>query len=144
MPTDARTAAFQTLLRVELDGAFLNLALDAALKKTPAIGDADRALATELAYGVVRHQRLLDATIGACSSRPPEKLDVPVLTALRLGAFQLFFTRTKPHAAVNETVELMKSARGGRHAAGFVNALMRAMAKLPGPVIPAGGSAAAD
>lgn len=142
MPTDARTAAFQTLLRAEKNGAFLNLALDAALKNSPAMDAADRALATELVYGVARRQRLLDATIGAHSSRPTEKLDAAVLVALRLGAYQLFFTRTKPHAAVNETVELVKSLPAGKKAAGFVNALMRAFSRLPGPAVPEGGTEA--
>ena len=136
MPTDARTAAFRALLNAEQMGAFLNLTLDACLKDMPNISSKDRALATELTYGVARNLRLLDVTIGSKSSRPPEKLDAEVRTALRLGAYQLLFTRTKVHAAVNETVELVKSLPGGQRARGFVNALMRSLSLLEGPVVP--------
>lgn len=138
MPTNARTIAFQTLMKTEQSDAFLNLTLDGAIEAAGEVSAADKALATELSYGVFRRRRALDVTIGACSSRPPEKMDLEVLTALRMGAYQLFFTRTKPHAAVNETVELVKSSRVGKSAAGFVNALMRRLSKLDGPVVPQG------
>src|SRR5713101_4808851 len=58
-------------------------------------------------------------------SRSLAKLDVEVLTALRLGAYQiLFLDRVPRHAAVNESVELVKLAHK-RSAAGLVNAVLR-------------------
>jgi 16S rRNA (cytosine967-C5)-methyltransferase len=59
------------------------------------------------------------------SNQSLAKLDVEVLTTLRLGAYQiLFLDRVPRHAAVNESVELVKSARK-RSAAGLVNAVLR-------------------
>lgn len=49
-----------------------------------------------------------------------------MLNALRLGLYQIFFlTRTPASAAVNESVELVKKARG-KGGGGFVNAILRA------------------
>ena len=54
-----------------------------------------------------------------------EKFDVEVLTALRLGVYQiLFLDRVPRHAAVSESVEMVKRARK-RSAAGLVNAVLR-------------------
>ena len=108
MSTTARAIALQTLIRVERTDAFLNLALDAALKASPGVSQPDRALVTELVYGVTRHQRALDNAIAIHATRPLERLDPEIRAALRLGAYQLFFLRTKPHAAVHETVALVK------------------------------------
>ena len=132
MSTTARAIALQTLIRVERTDAFLNLALDAALKASPGVSQPDRALVTELVYGVTRHQRALDNAIAIHATRPLERLDPEIRAALRLGAYQLFFLRTKPHAAVHETVALVKELPRHRHAAGFVNALLRALARMSG------------
>jgi len=45
------------------------------------------------------------------ASDPVRKLDPPVRAALRLGAYQLGYTDTAPHAAANESVELVRRAR---------------------------------
>jgi 16S rRNA (cytosine967-C5)-methyltransferase len=59
------------------------------------------------------------------------KLDMEVLTALRMGAYQiLFLDRVPRHAAVNESVELVKSAHK-RSAAGLVNAVLRKIERAP-------------
>ncbi len=138
LPTSARAIAFQALVRAERTDAYLNLALDAAFRAVPGIDQPDRALATELVYGVCRHQRALDAAIAGHASRPPERLDPEVRAALRLGAYQLLFMRMKPHAAVHETVELVKGLPRLRHAAGFVNALLRAISRMEAPASPQG------
>jgi 16S rRNA (cytosine967-C5)-methyltransferase len=84
----------------------------------------DRALAMALAYGTVQRRATLDHVASRLISRPPERLDPPVLAALRLGLFQLLFLDgVAAHAAVNESVELAKeSHRGG---ASLVNAVLR-------------------
>ncbi len=48
--------------------------------------------------------------------------------ALRLGAYQLGYTETAPHAAANESVELVRRARL-EHAVPFTNAVMRRLAR---------------
>jgi 16S rRNA (cytosine967-C5)-methyltransferase len=60
--------------------------------------------------------------------RPPERLDPPVLAALRIGLMQLLLLDgVAPHAAVHETVELVK--RDARSASGLVNAVLRRAAR---------------
>jgi 16S rRNA (cytosine967-C5)-methyltransferase len=119
----ARSAAFEILLRVESSDAYTSELLHSA--RFEKLSRADHGLLTELVMGVLRWRGLLDERIAECSSRPLAKLDVEVLTALRLGAYQiLFLDRIPRHAAINESVELVKSARK-RSAAGMVNAVLR-------------------
>ncbi len=64
-------------------------------------------------------------------SQIPARFDPEVLTALRLGAYQiLFLDRVPKHAAVNESVELAKSGPR-RSAAGLVNAVLRKIEREP-------------
>ncbi len=75
--------------------------------------------------GLLRWRSWLDEAIAYFSFTPMRKLDLEVLTALRMGAYQiLFLTRIPPHAAVNETVELVKISKK-TSAAGLANAVMR-------------------
>jgi 16S rRNA (cytosine967-C5)-methyltransferase len=72
----------------------------------------------------VQRVRTLDHAIETLGRRPVRKLDPPVRAALRLGAYQLGYTDTAPHAAVNESVELVRRARLER-AVPFTNAVLR-------------------
>ena len=54
----------------------------------------DRALAQRLAFGTVQRVRTLDFGIEQLGKRPVRKLDPPVEASLRLGAYQLAFTRS--------------------------------------------------
>src|SRR5439155_26026138 len=85
------------------------------------------AFARRLAYGAVQRVRTLDHAIETLGKRPVRKLDPPVRAALRLGAYQLAYTETAPHAAANESVELVRRARLER-AVPFTNAIMRRLA----------------
>ena len=87
----------------------------------------DAALATELTYGTLRGLGTYDAVLAACSDRPLDKLDPPVLTVLRLGAHQLLATRVGAHAAVATSVDLVKAVAGPR-VSGYVNAVLRRVA----------------
>jgi 16S rRNA (cytosine967-C5)-methyltransferase len=122
----ARTAAFEILLRVEREDSYASdLLHSASLVK---LSSRDHGLATELVMGVLRWQSLLDRRLAAASSQKIERLDVEVLAALRLGAYQLqFLTRVPARAAIFESVELVKAARK-RSAASFVNAVLRKIA----------------
>jgi len=117
--------ALEVIRRVTEDRAYSTLAMAAALDRS-ALEGRDRALATELGYGTLRRLRSLDWAIAPHVSRPLERVTPRALTYLRLGAYQLLFTRTPDHAAVSETVRL---ARGGER--GFVNAVLRSLAANP-------------
>jgi 16S rRNA (cytosine967-C5)-methyltransferase len=75
--------------------------------------------------GVLRWRSVLDESIARLSFTPFRKLDLEVLTALRMGIYQKqFLSKVPAHAAVNETVELVKQAKKAS-AAPLVNAVMR-------------------
>jgi 16S rRNA (cytosine967-C5)-methyltransferase len=117
----ARRAAFEILREVEA-GAFSSILLAA---DEPKLKPSDRALCHELVLGVLRWQLWLDQLIEHYAKRAVETLDFPVLLALRLGLYQLrFLTRVPDAAAVNESVNLVRSARVSS-AAAFVNAVLR-------------------
>ena len=108
--------------------AYANLVLPALLRERGLHG-RDAALATELAYGTLRGTGTYDAVIGACIDRPLDKVDPPVIDALRLGTHQLLATRVPTHAAVSTTVDLVR-AGGAASAAGFVNAVLRKVVRF--------------
>ena len=122
----ARAAAFDILLRVDTQDAYASELLHSALLEK--LSSRDRGLATEIVMGVLRWRSRLDEAIAAAASRPLAKLDPEVLTALRIGAYQLtLLERVPPSAAINESVELVKRARK-TSAAPFANAVLRKLA----------------
>jgi 16S rRNA (cytosine967-C5)-methyltransferase len=122
----ARSAAFDILLRVDRQNAYASELLHSGRWEQLTL--ADRALATELVMGVLRWRSRLDETIAAASARSLDKLDLEVLTVLRLGLYQLrYLDRIPAHAAINDSVELVKRAQK-RSAAPFANAVLRKIA----------------
>ncbi len=117
----ARACALRVIRRVFEHGAYADRAFTAEAAE---LEPRDRALAMALAYGTVQRRATLDHVAAQLTGRPLERLDAPVLAALRLGLFELLFLGgAADHAAVNETVELTKQAHP--HAAGLVNAVLR-------------------
>lgn len=123
MKRSPRALALEALLRIE-DGAYANLAVPAILNRSN-LEERDRAFVTELVYGTTRMGRACDWLIERFLYRD---LDPEVRTILRLGAYQLVFLQTPPHAAVGETVDLAE----GR-AKGLVNAVLRKVAAAGTP-----------
>jgi 16S rRNA (cytosine967-C5)-methyltransferase len=117
-----REIAFRVLLQHRDGSHFLEYLLDRELSKG-SMSAADRGLAQELAYGVVRWEKTLEWLIDQKTRERPEKPALQIL--LRLGLYQLFWLdRIPDHAAVNETVELCKRV-GFKSQAGFINAVLR-------------------
>jgi 16S rRNA (cytosine967-C5)-methyltransferase len=123
----ARAGAFDILLRVEQRDAYASELLHSERLDTLSV--ADRALTTEVVMGVLRWQSKLDSAIAANSARMLARLDVEVLVALRIAAYQLLYLdRIPARAAINESVELVKRARKSS-AAAFANAVLRKVAE---------------
>jgi 16S rRNA (cytosine967-C5)-methyltransferase len=127
----ARRAAFRVVRRVFEEDAYADRALRSAVE---GLDDRERAFAQQLAYGSVQRVRTLDYAIETLGKRPVRKLDPPVLAALRLGAFQLGYLDVPPHAAANESVELVRLA-GLERAVAFTNAVMRRLAEGIRPLL---------
>jgi 16S rRNA (cytosine967-C5)-methyltransferase len=121
-----RAVAAQVVQRVFEEGAYADRAFPSAAE---ALDARDRAFAQRIAYGTVQRVRTLDHAIETLARRPVRRLDPPVRAALRTGGYQLAFMDGVPtHAAVHETVELVRAA-GLERAVPFTNAVMRRLAE---------------
>lgn len=117
----ARKLSFETLLRLEKDKSYSNIAVDNTIRKHNLTG-AERSLFCILVYGVIERKITLDYVIDALSALPPHKIEAETRMLLRLGLYQLMYLdRVPPHAILNETVALAP-----KRSRGFVNALLRA------------------
>jgi 16S rRNA (cytosine967-C5)-methyltransferase len=121
----ARRAAYEVLLRVFEQDAYADRVFRTAAE---GLDERERAFAQRLAYGAVQRVLTLDYAIDTLGKRPVRKLDPPVRAALRLGAYQIGYTDTAPHAAANESVELVRGAKLER-ATAFTNAVMRRLSE---------------
>jgi 16S rRNA (cytosine967-C5)-methyltransferase len=123
----ARQIAFHILQRVHGGG----YASDLLRRETVALEPRDAGLAEAIVFGCLRFQSQLDFLIGHFSGKPNAKLDEEVRIALRMGIYQIrYLERIPAHAAVTESVELVKLARK-RSAAGFANAVLRKAHRNP-------------
>jgi 16S rRNA (cytosine967-C5)-methyltransferase len=127
----ARRVAYEVLLRVFEQEAYADRVFRTAARD---LDERERAFAQRLSYGAVQRVRTLDYAIDTLGKRPVRKLDPPVRAALRLGAYQLGYTDTAPHAAANESVELVRRARLER-AVPFTNAVMRRLTEGIRPLL---------
>ncbi|HVP59361.1 MAG TPA: 16S rRNA (cytosine(967)-C(5))-methyltransferase RsmB [Myxococcaceae bacterium] len=132
---NARAVAIDVLARVEATDAYLNVVLDQRLTETPLRDPRDAALVTELCYGASRRRLSLDRVIAGFSDRKLAALEDRVLAALRIGSYQIFFSRVPRRAAVSETVEGLKQI-GLSRASGFVNAVLRKVAGVESIPLP--------
>src|SRR5262245_19951294 len=134
MPTPARRAAFRVLERVEARaGTLADLLADPdalALNLDP----RERGFLHELVLGTLRHRGLVDHALGPLLDRPLDRVDAPVRTVLRLGAYQILRLRVPHRAAVDESVDLARDTQP--RAAGFVHAVLRRLARDGMPPLP--------
>lgn len=92
------------------------------------LSELDAGLCSEIVFGCLRYQAQLDYLIGLLATR---RLDIEVRIALRMGVYQMrYLDRIPAHAAVSESVELVKQARKAS-AAGLVNAVLRKVDRKP-------------
>jgi 16S rRNA (cytosine967-C5)-methyltransferase len=115
--------------------------LDGVLRKHRSVDDAfdgltarlegrDRAFVRLLVATTLRRFGQIDAVLKEFISKKPAD---PVMDILRLGAAQLLFLGTPPHAAVATSVTLAKQGYGA--ASGFVNAILRRVAEKGAGVV---------
>ncbi|NPB09459.1 MAG: 16S rRNA (cytosine(967)-C(5))-methyltransferase RsmB [Thermodesulfobacteria bacterium] len=124
-----RAMALKVLIRWELRRPLLDEVISEVLDRSALPDPRDRGLMTELINGVVRHLSYIDYVLSRVSHTPLEKMDPEVRNALRLGAYQILFTRIPVSAAVNETVNLVKHHRRGKWIVSLVNAVLRELAR---------------
>jgi len=123
----ARAVAYAVVRRVFEQDAWADRALHGEARRA-GLDARDRALATQLVYGVVQRVATLDHLIAALARRPVAQLEPAVRAAVRLGAFQVtMLDGVAAHAAVGEAVELAKA--DAPRGAGLVNAVLRRAAR---------------
>ena len=113
------------------EGAYSTLTLSAELDRSH-LPVRDRQLSADLVYGTLRRTIPIDRALAAIASRPLHQVDESALAVLRLGAYQILFTRIPAHAAVSESVSLAEPPHRG-----FVNAILRRLAG-EAPAVPPG------
>lgn len=124
MISPARQTAFDVLRKVSQGG----YASDLLVQRCAQLDSRDAGLASEIVFGCLRYQAQLDYLI---SRRVPRAPEVEVQIALSMGIYQLrYLDRIPPHAAVGESVELVKRAQK-TSAAALVNAVLRKINRAP-------------
>lgn len=124
----SRELAINILYKIENAGCYSNIEIDKEFTKSD-MDPLDKALASELVYGVITWKLTLDAIIKRYSSIKINKISDWILNILRIGIYQIVFLERIPiSAAVNESVKLAK--RYGHEASSkFTNAILRKIEK---------------
>ncbi len=126
---DARKTALIILNTLDKKLKTLDGVLKDVLGKDSPFSSKDQALFYALVFGVLRWRKKLDWIIAQFSKTRLNKIDYKILNILRLGIFQIIFlTRIPPSAAVNTSVEMVKSM-GQPWTVGYVNGLLRSIAR---------------
>ncbi|MFP6767391.1 MAG: 16S rRNA (cytosine(967)-C(5))-methyltransferase RsmB [Planctomycetaceae bacterium] len=126
-PRTARQVAFRVIEQWRETGRFASPLLDSCFERQPDLAAADRRLASELTYGVIRRRATLGAVIRPQLKRPRQQVEPQLWTLLELGAYQLLFlSAASQHAAIHETVELTRWLNRPRWT-GFANGVLRSL-----------------
>lgn len=126
---NARYAAFLCLQSIYLKQDYTDIALNRVLNQTD-LGQQERGLTTELVYGIVRHQRTLDALVAQFGTKQAHQQPPKLRILLHLGLYQLrYLDHIPPSAAVNTSVELAKT-QGLKKLSGVVNGILRQYIRL--------------
>ncbi len=124
----ARELALNILYRIEYGEGYANIQIDKELKKSD-LSNVDKALTSEIVYGVLTWKMTLDEIIMMYSSIKIKKISPWILNILRMGIYQIVFLDKIPiSAAVNESVKLAKKY-GHEASSKFVNAILHKIEK---------------
>lgn len=123
--TEDRVAAAGAVGRVLRSGAWSNV----VSRTEAAAHEADTATVQGLVFAVLRHRPMIDGALEGAASRPLRKIDKAVVDLLRVGTAELMADRTPVPLVVDGVVHAVR--RISPRAAGFANAVMRAVASDP-------------
>lgn len=88
------------------------------------VAETDRSQLQAWCYGFARYSGELGGLVDQLIDKPLKKKDLDIYLLLQLGVFQLRHTNTAPHAAVDETVKVVKRLKKP-WAKGLINAVLR-------------------
>jgi 16S rRNA (cytosine967-C5)-methyltransferase len=135
-PPSARMAASRALMRVSR-GAASQEALSDSLREAALADPRDRALTTELVYGVLRWRRRLAHDLGPLVHQGFDTIEPMARILLLVGAYQIMhLDRIPPPVAVSATLDTAR-AMGGSRLTGLLNGVLRRLVANP-PAAPVG------
>ncbi len=117
----ARRCAALAVMDVRANGKALELAL-AATEDYAALESRDRAFARAIAATVFRRSGQIKAVLKPHVRKKPT---APVQAVLETAVAQIVFMDVSPHAAVSESVDVLKSRKTTQGFANFANAVLR-------------------
>ncbi|MBD3385851.1 16S rRNA (cytosine(967)-C(5))-methyltransferase RsmB [candidate division KSB1 bacterium] len=128
--TNSRKAALMILQRIELDGAFSDIVINAFLQQEQ-FSDRDKAFINDLVRGTVRLKKRLDWIAGHFLNKPQKRLSDKTRFILRLAFYQVTEMQSVPaYAVVHQSVEMAKHYEN-RAAASMINAVLRSYLRTP-------------
>ncbi len=123
MISPARKFSYQLLSQIETRQVFSDDALNS--EKMNMLDVRDRHFTTQVVYGTLRWQALLDYLLAKASSMPWQEVEPGARILLRMSLFQMWqMDRVPDHALVNDAVELAKRELG-KGIERFVNGILR-------------------
>ena len=126
MSSNPRVIAYKALMKVSRNAGYSNIVFNNEIKNS-SLAKIDVSLAAAIFYGVLERRLTLDYVISLYSSTRLEKMSDDVVNILRMGVYQIIFMQKIPDsAAVNESVKL---AKGPKRIRGFINAVLRSVAR---------------
>ena len=127
-----RALAAQSLARVVDGGAYSNV----LIAKSAPSAEVDHGLYQRLVYESLRHLPGIDEAIALATPRKLTRIQLEVLSVLRIGTAEVRYLRRAPHSAVTYGVEAVREL-GKPKAAGFVNGVLRAVSRSIDDAVPA-------
>ena len=127
--SQTRELALDILLDIDKKKNLSHLVLSDTLRNYQFMEKKDRAFLTRLCQGTLENQIQIDYIIDQFSKVKIQKCKPVIRAILRMGVYQLKFMDQVPDSAVcNEAVKLAKK-RGFRNLTGFVNGVLRNIAR---------------
>ena len=120
-PTNLRYQCLQLMVQMQRKGGSLSRLLPEAMLR---VAPTEQAQLQAWTYGWCRWSHELGALIDPLLSKPMKAKDLDVYLLLQLGVFQLRHTPTQAHAAVDETVKVVKRLKKP-WARGVINGVLR-------------------
>ncbi len=129
---EARVVSATLLERIIDEGAYSNVLIRTGTRD---LEQRDTVFVQRLVYTAIRYLLRIDRTIDRYAQRT---IDGDVRNVLRIGVGEILFTDGDDYAAVDSAVEAVR-ALGFPRAAGFVNGVLRNVARNGEPELPQGG-----
>ena len=123
-----REVAAEAMMQIMAEGAYNTVALRRLLRQNGAMQKQEKAFVTEIVNGTLRNIAYIDYVIGQFSNTKIQKIKPWLLAVLRTAVYQILFLTVPDNAACNEAVKLANE-RGYKGLSGFVNGLLRTIAR---------------